>query len=66
MTEMKRDLWLADLASIKPLQDVANLKIPLELKSDALLDMCLEKEFPIERAIWLIKCVGHHDMVILK
>jgi mediator of RNA polymerase II transcription subunit 12, fungi type len=65
MSEMKRDLWLVELASHKSLQEVASAKIPMGFKPDTALEACVDRQIPISRAIWFIKCVGSQDMVIL-
>ena len=57
---------MEDLAnSQKPLFEVAQSKIPLMglNQISKVLETCTEREIPLKRALWFLKCVGVHDMV---
>ncbi|KAK4177957.1 putative mediator of RNA polymerase II transcription [Triangularia setosa] len=62
VTDTKRELWLKDLAN--PASSLRRLArtIPHGLRGQALLDQCLNKRIPFERAVWLIQCVGANEL----
>ncbi|SCV04087.1 LAME_0H15654g1_1 [Lachancea meyersii CBS 8951] len=56
LTDHKRELWLQEVSSpSKPLAEAVKT-IPHGLKRRQLLEQCSQKQIPIARAIWLIKC----------
>ena len=62
LTDTKREAWLRDLANPNlPLKRLSRT-IPHGLRGRALLDQCLVKRVPIERAVWLVRCVGANDL----
>ncbi|KAK4199603.1 putative mediator of RNA polymerase II transcription [Triangularia verruculosa] len=62
VTDTKRELWLKDLANpASPLRRLART-IPHGLRGQALLDQCLNKRIPFERAVWLIQCVNANEV----
>lgn len=62
LTDTKREAWLRDLAnSAVPLRRLSRT-IPHGLRGRALLDQCLGKKVPEERAVWLAQCVGANDL----
>lgn len=62
VTDTKREVWLKDLAN--PAISLRRLSrtIPHGIRGKTLLDQCLNKNVPTERAIWLAKCVGANDI----
>ncbi|KAK0664470.1 putative mediator of RNA polymerase II transcription [Cercophora samala] len=62
VTDTKRELWLKDLAN--PASSLRRLArtIPHGLRGQALLEQCLNKRIPFERAVWLIQCVGANEL----
>ncbi|VBB73239.1 Putative Mediator of RNA polymerase II transcription [Podospora comata] len=62
VTDTKRELWLKDLAN--PASSLRRLArtIPHGLRNQALLEQCLNKRIPFERAVWLIQCVGANEL----
>ncbi|KKF96658.1 Mediator of RNA polymerase II transcription subunit 12 [Ceratocystis platani] len=53
LTDTKRELWLKDLAS--PASSLRKLSrtIPHGIRGKSLLEQCLNKKVPIDRAVWL-------------
>ncbi|KAB5517300.1 hypothetical protein GE09DRAFT_1158331 [Coniochaeta sp. 2T2.1] len=66
VTDTKRELWLKDLAN--PVISLRRLSrtIPHGIRGKVLLDQCLNKNVPVDRAIWLAKCVGANDIRAFK
>ncbi|KAJ3369450.1 RNA polymerase II mediator complex subunit [Kappamyces sp. JEL0680] len=64
MKDTNKDAWIEDLAnSSKPLAEIAMQKVPLIGTKDAkVLELCIDKQIPYQRAIWFIKCVGYSEM----
>ena len=62
LTDTKRELWLRDLAN--PAISLRRLSrtIPHGIRGRVLLDQCLNKNVPTDRAVWLIKCVGANEI----
>lgn len=62
LTDTKREVWLKDLAN--PTISLRRLSrtIPHGVRGRTLLDQCLNKNVPTERAIWLAKCVGANEI----
>lgn len=62
VTDTKREIWLKDLAnSTIPLRRLSR-SIPHGIRGKVLLDQSLSKNIPIERAVWLAKCVGANEL----
>lgn len=62
LTDTKREVWLKDLANpTTPLRRLSRT-IPHGVRGRALLDQCLNKKVPTERAVWLAKCVGANEL----
>lgn len=62
LTDTKREVWLKDLANpATPLRRLSRT-IPHGVRGRALLDQCLNKKVPTERAVWLAKCVGANEL----
>ena len=66
LTDTKREAWLRDLAN--PTISLRRLSrtIPHGIRGKALLDHCLTKNIPTDRAIWLAKCVGANEIRAFK
>jgi mediator of RNA polymerase II transcription subunit 12 len=62
LTDTKREAWLRDLAN--PAISLRRLSrtIPHGIRGRVLLDQCLSKRVPTDRAVWLIKCVGANEL----
>ena len=66
MKDSNKEAWMDDLSnSQKALSEVALSKIPLSglNQNSKILETCMEREIPLFRAIWFLRCVGVHDMV---
>lgn len=62
VTDTKREIWLKDLANRAiPLRRLSRT-IPHGIKGKVLLDQCMNKKVPVDRAIWLAKCVGANEI----
>ncbi|KAL4906912.1 hypothetical protein BDW74DRAFT_130027 [Aspergillus multicolor] len=62
LTDNKREAWLRDLANPSvPLRKLSRT-IPHGIRGKALLDQCLSKWIPVNRAVWLAKCVGANEI----
>lgn len=66
LTDTKRELWIKDLAN--PAISLRRLSrtIPHGIRGKALLDQCLNKNVPTDRAVWLAKCVGANEIRAFK
>jgi mediator of RNA polymerase II transcription subunit 12 len=66
LTDTKREVWLKDLAN--PAISLRRLSrtIPHGIRGRTLLDQCLNKNVPTERAVWLAKCVGANEIRAFK
>ncbi|KAH7304963.1 hypothetical protein B0I35DRAFT_146295 [Stachybotrys elegans] len=66
LTDTKREVWLRDLAN--PAISLRRLSrtIPHGIRGRTLLDQCLNKKVPTERAVWLAKCVGANEIRAFK
>ncbi|KAK3393195.1 hypothetical protein B0H63DRAFT_516392 [Podospora didyma] len=62
LTDTKREVWLKDLAN--PIISLRRLSrtIPHGIRGKVLLDQCLNKNVPTDRAVWLTKCVGANEI----
>ncbi|GAP87217.1 putative transcription mediator subunit Med12 [Rosellinia necatrix] len=66
LTDTKREAWLKDLAnSTIPLRRLSRT-IPHGIRGRVLLDQCLNKNVPTDRAVWLAKCVGANEIRAFK
>ncbi|GAW15462.1 hypothetical protein ANO14919_048720 [Xylariales sp. No.14919] len=66
LTDTKREVWLKDLAnSTIPLRRLSRT-IPHGIRGRVLLDQCLNKNVPADRAVWLAKCVGANEIRAFK
>ncbi|KAK4231450.1 putative mediator of RNA polymerase II transcription [Podospora fimiseda] len=60
--DSKREIWLNDLANpATPLRKFSRT-IPHGIRNQVLLEQCLNKKIPIDRAVWLTKCVGANEI----
>ncbi|KAI0476160.1 transcription mediator subunit Med12 [Xylariaceae sp. FL0804] len=66
LTDTKREVWLKDLAN--PVISLRRLSrtIPHGIRGRVLLDQCLNKDVPTDRAVWLAKCVGANEIRAFK
>lgn len=66
LTDTKREMWMRDLAN--PAISLRRLSrtIPHGIRGKGLLDHCLNKKVPTERAVWLVRCVGANDLRTVK
>ncbi|CAJ2504356.1 Uu.00g117500.m01.CDS01 [Anthostomella pinea] len=66
LTDTKREVWLKDLAN--PAISLRRLSrtIPHGIRGRVLLDQCLNKNVPTDRAVWLAKCVGANEIRAFK
>ncbi|KAI0397683.1 transcription mediator subunit Med12 [Xylariaceae sp. FL0594] len=66
LTDTKREAWLKDLANpATPLRRLSRT-IPHGIRGRVLLDQCLNKKVPTDRAVWLAKCVGANEIRAFK
>ncbi|KAM0245236.1 hypothetical protein ACHAQJ_010621 [Trichoderma viride] len=66
LTDTKREVWMRDLAN--PVISLRRLSrtIPHGIRGRTLLDQCMNKSVPTERAVWLAKCVGANEIRAFK
>lgn len=66
LTDTKREVWLKDLAN--PTISLRRLSrtIPHGIRGKVLLEQCLNKHVPTDRAVWLAKCVGANEIRAFK
>lgn len=66
LIDTKREVWLKDLSN--PAISLRRLSrtIPHGIRGRTLLDQCLNKNVPTERAVWLAKCVGANEIRAFK
>jgi mediator of RNA polymerase II transcription subunit 12 len=62
LRDSTRETWLRDLANPTVTLRRLSRTIPHGITGKVLLEQCLNKDLPIPRAIWLIKCVGINEM----
>ncbi|KAK5679505.1 RNA polymerase II mediator complex subunit [Elasticomyces elasticus] len=66
VTDTKREAWLKDLANPEiPLRKQSRT-IPHGIRGKLLMDQCLNKDVPLQRAVWLAKCVGANELRAFK
>ncbi|KAF2773813.1 hypothetical protein EJ03DRAFT_323188 [Teratosphaeria nubilosa] len=62
VTDTKREAWLRDLANPDiPLRKQSRT-IPHGIRGKLLMDKCLAMDIPLQRAVWLAKCVGANEL----
>jgi mediator of RNA polymerase II transcription subunit 12, fungi type len=66
LTDTKREVWMKDLANPAIALRRLSRTIPHGIRGRTLLDQCLNKGVPIERAVWLVKCVGSNEIRAFK
>lgn len=66
LTDTKREVWLKDLANPSISLRRLSRTIPHGIRGRTLLDQCLNKNVPTERAVWLAKCVGANEIRAFK
>lgn len=66
LTDTKRELWLKDLANPAIALRRLSRTIPHGIRGRVLLDQCLSKKVPTDRAVWLAKCVGANEIRAFK
>lgn len=62
LTDTKRETWLRDLANPSISLRRLSRTIPHGIRGKVLLEQCLSKSIPTERAVWLAKCVGANEI----
>jgi mediator of RNA polymerase II transcription subunit 12 len=62
LTDTKREIWLKDLANRAISLRKLSRTIPHGIRGRVLLDHCLNKNVPVDRAVWLSKCVGANEL----
>ncbi|KAH7333493.1 RNA polymerase-like protein II mediator complex component Srb8 [Rhexocercosporidium sp. MPI-PUGE-AT-0058] len=62
VTDTKREMWLKDLANPTISLRRLSRSIPHGIRGKVLLEQSLGKNIPIERAVWLAKCVGANEL----
>jgi len=62
LTDTKREMWLKDLANPTISLRKLSRTIPHGIRGKLLLDHCLNKNVPTNRAVWLAKCVGANEL----
>ena len=66
LTDTKREAWLRDLANpLIPLRRLSRT-IPHGIRGRVLLEHCLTKDIPTDRAVWLARCVGANEIRAFK
>lgn len=58
LTDTKREAWLKELANPTTSLRKLSRTIPHGIRGKGLLEQCLNKSVPTDRAVWLAKCVG--------
>lgn len=66
LTDTKREAWLKDLANSKTSLRRLSRTIPHGIRGKGLLEQCLNKSVPTDRAVWLAKCVGANEIRAFK
>ncbi|KAL7930403.1 hypothetical protein V8C35DRAFT_313165 [Trichoderma chlorosporum] len=66
LTDTKREVWMKDLANPSISLRRLSRTIPHGIRGRTLLDQCLNKSVPTERAVWLAKCVGANEIRAFK
>lgn len=66
LTEKKKELWMNNLADSTVSLRKLSRSIPHGIRSKTLLDQLIEKEVPINRAVWFVKCIALNELRLLK
>lgn len=66
LTDAKREAWLHDLANPSFSLRRLSRTIPHGIRGKVLLEQCLAKNVPTDRAVWLAKCVGANEIRAFK
>lgn len=66
LTDTKREAWLKDLANSATSLRRLSRTIPHGIRGKGLLEQCLNKNVPTDRAVWLAKCVGANEIRAFK
>ncbi|KAJ1335659.1 mediator of RNA polymerase II transcription subunit 12 [Microdochium nivale] len=66
VTDTKREVWLKELANPQISLRRLSRTIPHGIRGRVLLDQCLNKNVPTDRAVWLAKCVGANEIRAFK
>lgn len=66
LTDTKKETWLRDLANPSISLRRLSRTIPHGVRGKSLLEQCLSKNVPTERAVWLAKCVGANEIRAFK
>jgi len=62
LTDTKRESWLRDLSDPSvPLRKLSRT-IPHGIRGKTLLEQCIDKNIRVDRAVWLIQCVGANEI----
>ncbi|KAK4216604.1 mediator of RNA polymerase II transcription subunit 12 [Rhypophila decipiens] len=62
VTETKKEMWLKDVANPGISLRKQSRSIPHGIRGKVLLDQCLNKNMPTDRAVWLARCVGANEL----
>ena len=62
VTDTKREAWLRDLANPEVPLRKQSRTIPHGIRGKLLMEQCLSKNIPLQRAVWLAKCVGANEL----
>lgn len=66
VTDTRRETWLRDLTNAAiPLRKLSRT-IPHGLRGKVLLEQCMLKSVPVDRAMWLARCVGAQELRAFK
>lgn len=66
VTDTRRENWLRDLTNAAiPLRKLSRT-IPHGLRGRVLLEQCMLKSVPVDRAMWLARCVGAQELRAFK
>ena len=62
MNEIQREQWIQEFTGPSQILQIAQSKLPLDLKLDGVLLLCINKKVDLKKAVWLIKVVGRYEM----
>lgn len=66
LSDRKKDTWFMELKDPNVSLRKLSRAIPHSYTTKALLDVLMEKDIPVPRAVWFIKCVGANQVRALK
>ncbi|KAF2720375.1 hypothetical protein K431DRAFT_226647 [Polychaeton citri CBS 116435] len=66
VTDTKREAWLRDLSNLEVPLRKQSRTIPHGIRGKLLMEQCLAKSIPLQRAVWLAKCVGANELRAFK